>query len=68
MNEYPADVLLTEKEAAALLGLRPNTLNAWRNRATGPKYLRIGRKAIRYRLLDVLAFRDCGVTENEGTR
>jgi predicted DNA-binding transcriptional regulator AlpA len=53
----PADRLLTEKEAAALLGLAPNTLRTWRStgRAGQPCWCKIGR-ACRYRLSDVQAY------------
>lgn len=48
----PGD-LVTEKEAAALLSISPETLRAWRTRKTdtskGPPYLQRGRwKAVRY--------------------
>lgn len=56
-----ADRLLTEAEAAKLLGLRPATLGYWRRRrGLGPRCLRHGRKRlrpVRYRLDDVLKFR-----------
>jgi len=41
-------VLLTEKEAANKLGLKPNTLAVWRVRSTGPAPTLIGR-SVRYR-------------------
>lgn len=53
----PADRLLTEKEAATLLGLAPNTLRTWRStgREGQPPFVRIGR-AVRYRTSDCAEF------------
>jgi predicted DNA-binding transcriptional regulator AlpA len=42
------DELLTEAQAAQLLKLSIRTLQAWRFRATGPRFVRAGR-AVRYR-------------------
>ncbi len=59
--EADAEALLTEIAAAALLGLRPATLCSWRSRGHGPRFLRLGHKrrpAVRYRLGDLLTFRD----------
>jgi excisionase family DNA binding protein len=39
--------LLTEDQAAAYLGLVPNTLAKWRMRGEGPPFVRVGR-LIRY--------------------
>ena len=41
--------LLTEKEAAALVSVRAQTLSKWRMLGEGPPFTRVGR-AIRYRL------------------
>jgi len=41
--------LMNEKEAAKYLGLSARTLQNWRNRGDGPKFLRISRRAVRYR-------------------
>jgi hypothetical protein len=43
----PLRPLLTEKAAAALLAVSPRTLQSWRVKGGGPKYLKI-RTAIRY--------------------
>ncbi len=43
---------LNTRQAADLIGLRPNTLELWRLRGTGPKYIKFGR-AVRYRLTDL---------------
>lgn len=46
------DRFLTTKEAAELLGIRPNTLEHWRSKGKGPTFERVG-SAIRYRLSDI---------------
>ena len=52
------DRLVTEKEAAAMLGLQPSTLRRWRS--TGqpgqPEFVKIAGRAIRYRLSDLSAY------------
>ena len=52
--------LLTEVEAAELLDLHPGTLRVWRHtgRSPQPKYIKIGKRNIRYRRCDVQAFLD----------
>ena len=43
------DALLNTKEAAKYLNLQPCTLEKWRSQKRGPKAIRLGTKAIRYR-------------------
>lgn len=45
--------LLTPRQAAALLQLDERTLTNWRSAGTGPRFLRINGRAIRYRTLDI---------------
>lgn len=48
--------LLTNEETAALLGIKPNTLEIWRCKSKGPRFIKLGREkqsAIRYRGEDV---------------
>ncbi len=51
--------LVTTGEAAELLGVSPRTLECWRGRGGGPRYIRmlpeVGRacRAVRYRLSDI---------------
>ena len=45
---------LKQPEAAAVLGVSQRTLEAWRHRGGGPKYIRISSRCIRYRLSDLL--------------
>ncbi len=52
-----AEKLLTETEAAEMLRIKPGTLANWRctHRQSLP-FVRIGQRAIRYRLTDLQAF------------
>ena len=49
------DELLTTKESAKFLGLKPNTLAKWRVAGAGPMYVARGR-AVRYRVSDLKTF------------
>jgi excisionase family DNA binding protein len=55
-----AETFLSTKEAAALLGLKPNTLEKMRVYGGGPIYRKHGRK-VRYHLNDLM-------TWSEGTK
>ncbi len=59
--------LLIEMEAAKLLKLTPRCLQAWRCKGGGPKFIRISRRCIRYRRVDLLQWigeRECTSTSN----
>lgn len=45
--------LLNEREAAQLLSISPATMNRWRCERVGPDFLRVSRRAIRYRRCDL---------------
>ncbi len=45
--------LLNEREVATLLRISPATLNRWRCERVGPDFLRVSRRAIRYRRSDL---------------
>lgn len=47
--------LLNTEQAAALLGLKYNTLNQWRYLKRGPKFRKIG-KLVRYAEADLLEY------------
>lgn len=51
--------LLTQEQAAAFLGVKPNTLAVWRctNRVSLP-YVKLGARLVRYRQNDLEAFLD----------
>jgi hypothetical protein len=51
------DALLTETEVGEILNLSARTLQAWRLRRAGLKYIQVGR-AVRYRRRDLIAWID----------
>jgi len=57
----PAD-LLNEREVADLLHVAVNTVRNWRWRAEGPRAIKLGKRAVRYRRADVEAFIEAGMT------
>lgn len=48
--------LLNERQAAELIGARPQTLANWRHLGKGPKWRRIGQRFVRYHRQDLAAF------------
>jgi len=56
-NNAQTRSLLTDKEAAAFLNVKPNTLAAWRctKRVEGPRYVKMG-GAVRYPMHELEAF------------
>lgn len=36
--------LLTNEEAAAMLGIKPNTLEIWRTKGKGPQFVKMGKQ------------------------
>ncbi len=51
----PGD-LLSEKEAAELLGCGFRTLRNWRAKRGGPRFVKVGQRLVRYRRADLEAF------------
>lgn len=50
--------LMTTAEAAAYLSFPEATVKAWRARGTGPAYVRINGRVVRYRMSDLDAWVD----------
>jgi len=50
----PAQPLLTVDQAAEYLSFQPRTLDAWRVRGCGPKFVRVSARAVRYRIEDLV--------------
>jgi hypothetical protein len=50
------DRLLTQLEAAAILGLSPRTLESMRLRTVGPPFVRVSRRCVRYRRTELERF------------
>ena len=48
------DALLTEQQASALLGVTIRALQKWRVTGSGPPFVRISSRCIRYRRRDVV--------------
>ncbi len=45
---FDDDALLTEQQAATLLNVAPRTLQKWRIKGGGPRFVRMSRRCIRY--------------------
>ncbi len=60
LRQVEAEVLpdgtLRRPDAAAFLGVRPQTLSRWAVRGEGPPYFRLG-KFVFYRLADLVAYK-----------
>jgi hypothetical protein len=48
------DQLLRPAQAAAFLNFSLRALEAWRHRGDGPKYVRVSKRAVRYRRADLM--------------
>lgn len=44
----PNDYLLSERDVAAVLAVKPSAVESWRRKGTGPEWIRVGR-LVRYR-------------------
>lgn len=57
-GDFPIDAdkaLLTTPQVAARLGVKPPTLESWRYKGEGPKWIQVGR-LVRYRTADIDAW------------
>jgi len=55
MNLQNTDKLLTQKEVKEITRLADSTLEQWRLKGKGPKFIKLGR-LVRYRLSDIDAY------------
>jgi len=46
--------LMTETEAAAFLGVTRRALQQWRLNGSGPKYVKISQRCVRYRRIELI--------------
>lgn len=46
-------ILMTEKEAAQVVGFSVRTLQAWRVRGAGPRFVKVSARCVRYRQRDL---------------
>lgn len=60
--------LFDERELAAQLRVSVSTLRNWRVAKRGPAFIKLGRRAVRYRVADVQAFIDAGVRDAGGVK
>lgn len=63
----PGD-LVTDREAAEILGLAVQTLRNWRYERRGPPYRRIGGRVIRYSLRELDAYTRAGTAGKAGAK
>jgi hypothetical protein len=63
----PGRALLDERQAAAVLHVSVRVLQDWRIQNSGPKYIKINGKTVRYRLCDLEAYQDAQPTGGEGS-
>lgn len=54
------DPMLGEQEVAATLGVALNTLRNWRWKGEGPRWCKLGKRAVRYRTSAVQQFIEAG--------
>ena len=52
-QKAPQAVLWTEKETSKYIGFDARTLQSWRMKGTGPRYVQISPRCIRYRPEDI---------------
>ena len=57
-NQNDPDQLLTEKDAASLIGYTPRALQNWRLRGGGPQYVKVSARSVRYQRRDVIEWID----------
>ena len=58
------DALLTPQQAAAYTGLAIATLQRQRSEGSGPRFVKLGRRRVGYRLADVRAWLDSRVASS----
>ncbi len=58
------DRLIDETAAAIFVGYSPRTLQNWRVRGGGPKFIRISSRSIRYRRRDLFEWADSRLRSN----
>ena len=54
VSEWDGDALLAEQQAATFLSVTPRTLQKWRGTGSGPPFIHISRRCVRYRRSDLI--------------
>ena len=67
-NHSGQDEMLTERQAAALIGVAAPTLNRWRCKRIGPAFVRVSARCIRYNVADVKAWLEARRVETSDSR
>lgn len=62
------DTLYPPEAVADMLHCSPRTLAEWRLSGRGPRFVKLGRNCVRYRLGDVRSFVTAGIVTNSGGR
>jgi predicted DNA-binding transcriptional regulator AlpA len=65
-SQRDAERVLNTLEAATFCGLRPKTLESMRLSLRGPKFVRLSRRAIRYRISDLREWLDRQTVPTQG--
>jgi predicted DNA-binding transcriptional regulator AlpA len=55
--------LLTTEQVSKALDVTINTLQIWRHKGKGPRYIKLSRRAIRYRKEDILEWLENSIIE-----
>jgi len=50
--------------AASFLGISRRQLERWRMTGEGPRFVRMGRKCVRYRIKDLMSFQESHLASN----
>lgn len=56
MSDREPPRVVNEAEAARILGVARRTLQDWRFRGVGPRYIAYSRRSVRYRVSDLLEY------------
>ncbi|MBV9828492.1 MAG: helix-turn-helix domain-containing protein [Alphaproteobacteria bacterium] len=56
--------MLDQKAVAEYLSVKPRTLEDWRLKGTGPRFVRMSPRCVRYRLDDVAAWAEARTVRN----
>ncbi|MBE3604327.1 helix-turn-helix domain-containing protein [bacterium] len=55
-NHSEANQMMSGPKAAEFLGVSKKTIENWRQQGKGPRFVRLSRRAVRYRIADLLEF------------
>ena len=56
LDEQLRDRLIGQDKAAEILGVQPRTLEAWRQKLIGPRFIHHSARCVRYRLSELQAW------------